>query len=159
MHLHIQDGPLSSRLYFSRVTADLILPQCLNLCLLSALLLGILYLFFGAFPLVFSNNHGFTLSQVGLTFLGLFVGMVFGISCDPLWRRYYQRLVVRNQGTSEPEFRLPSTVAGALIVPVGLFGGCIQMESNLHSWRNSCRKWVADFGIDIQDSHGLHFEV
>jgi hypothetical protein len=91
--------------------------------LLSALLLGILYLFFGAFPLVFGNNHGFTISQVGLTFLGLFVGMMLGISGDPLWRRYYQRLVIRNQGRSEPEFRLPSTVAGALIVPVGLFGG------------------------------------
>lgn len=108
-----------------KIAANLDVTQCLNLCLLSALLLGILYLFFGAFPLVFGNNHGFTLSQVGLTFLGLFVGMMLGISCDPLWRRYYNRLVVRNQGRSEPEFRLLSTVAGALIVPVGLFGGCI----------------------------------
>ncbi|KKY14154.1 putative benomyl methotrexate resistance protein [Diplodia seriata] len=46
-------------------------PMCLNLCILSSILLGILYLFFGAFPLVFQNNHGFTLSQVGLAFLGL----------------------------------------------------------------------------------------
>ncbi|EOD47184.1 putative mfs multidrug protein [Neofusicoccum parvum UCRNP2] len=38
-------------------------PMCLNLCILSSILLGILYLFFGAFPLVFQNNHGFTLSQ------------------------------------------------------------------------------------------------
>jgi hypothetical protein len=44
--------------------------QCLNLCILSAILLGILYLFFGAFPLVFQNNHGFTISQTGLAFLG-----------------------------------------------------------------------------------------
>lgn len=51
-------------------------PMCLNLCILSAILLGILYLFFGAFPLVFEKNHGFTISQTGLTFLGLFVGMV-----------------------------------------------------------------------------------
>lgn len=32
--------------------------MCLNLCLLSAILLGILYLFFGAFALIFENNHG-----------------------------------------------------------------------------------------------------
>jgi hypothetical protein len=44
--------------------------QCLNLCILSAVLLGILYLFFGAFPLVFQHNHGFTISQTGLAFLG-----------------------------------------------------------------------------------------
>jgi len=129
----------------------LVLAQCLNLCLLSALLLGILYLFFGAFPLVFGNNHGFTISQVGLTFLGLFVGMMLGISCDPLWRRYYQGLVVRNQGKSEPEFRLPSTVAGALIVPVGLFGGFCPSYSR--------RRRVAEIEIDVQDSHGLRTEV
>ena len=44
--------------------------QCLNLCILSAILLGILYLFFGAFAMVFQNNHGFTIAQTGLSFLG-----------------------------------------------------------------------------------------
>ncbi|KZF22519.1 MFS general substrate transporter [Xylona heveae TC161] len=102
-------------------------PMCLNLCLLSAILLGILYLFFGAFPLVFVNNHGFKLWQVGLTFLGLFVGMVAGISCDPLFRRNYQRLVREREeqggepGGSEPEFRLPPAIVGAILVPIGLF--------------------------------------
>ena len=57
--------------------------------------------------------------------------MILGISCDLLWRRYYQRLVVRNQGKSEPEFRLPSTVVGAVIVPVGLFGEYILILSIL----------------------------
>lgn len=82
----------------------------LNLCLLSAILLGILYLFFGAFPLVFEGNHGFTLSQNGLTFIGILVGMVIGISCDPIWRKNYNRLVNNNGGVSEPEFRLPPTI-------------------------------------------------
>lgn len=50
--------------------------MCLNLCLFSAVLLGILYLFFGAFELVFTENHGFNLWQVGLSFLGLLVGQV-----------------------------------------------------------------------------------
>lgn len=103
------------------------ITQCLNLCILSAILLGILYLFFGAFPLVFQHNHGFTLAQTGLSFLGLFVGMLVGIASDPLWRACYDRLVRRQQGReegggSEPEFRLPSTVVGAWVVPVALFG-------------------------------------
>ncbi|KAL1618044.1 hypothetical protein SLS56_010749 [Neofusicoccum ribis] len=103
-------------------------PMCLNLCILSSILLGILYLFFGAFPLVFQNNHGFTLSQVGLAFLGLFVGMVLGISTDPLWRKNYARLVQRREaqggepGGSEPEYRLPPTIVGAIIVPIAMFG-------------------------------------
>ena len=103
-------------------------PMCLNLCLLSALLLGILYLFFGAFPLVFQNNHGFTLSQTGLAFLGLFVGMIFGILSDFFWSRNYTRLVRQREqqggepGGSEPEFRLPPTIFGAVMFVVGLFG-------------------------------------
>ncbi|KAK3111392.1 hypothetical protein LTR53_013415, partial [Teratosphaeriaceae sp. CCFEE 6253] len=94
----------------------------LLLCLLSAILLGVLYLFFGAFALVFKTNHDFNEWQVGLTFLGIFVGMVIGVSCDPLWRTNYMRLVRNNGGVSEPEFRLPPTILGAAIVPVSLFG-------------------------------------
>ncbi|KAH7018685.1 major facilitator superfamily domain-containing protein [Macrophomina phaseolina] len=103
-------------------------PMCLNLCILSSILLGILYLFFGAFPLVFQNNHGFSLSQTGLAFLGLFVGMILGISTDPLWRKNYARLVQRREaqggepGGSEPEYRLPPTILGAVIVPIAMFG-------------------------------------
>ncbi|KAK3678613.1 hypothetical protein LTR78_001911 [Recurvomyces mirabilis] len=104
----------------------------LNLCLLSAILLGILYLFFGAFAVVFENNHHFNQWQTGLTFLGIFVGMVIGVSCDPIWRRNCRtspllmgynggaahaddkavdvRLVRNNNGVSEPEFRLPPTI-------------------------------------------------
>ncbi|KAK6439640.1 hypothetical protein LTR95_004153 [Oleoguttula sp. CCFEE 5521] len=96
--------------------------MCLNLCLLSAILLGVLYLFFGAFALVFSHNHNFNLWQQVLTFLGIFVGMVIGTACDPLWRKNYMRLVRNNGGVSEPEFRLPSTILGAVLVPISLFG-------------------------------------
>ncbi|KAF2679817.1 MFS general substrate transporter [Lentithecium fluviatile CBS 122367] len=113
-------------------------PMCLNLCILSAILLGILYLFFGAFPLVFQNNHGFTISQTGLSFLGLFVGMLIGIASDPLWRRCYERLVRQQEaqggepGGSEPEFRLPSTIAGAFVVPIALFGFGWTTYSHVH---------------------------
>ena len=59
--------------------------------------------------------------------------------------------MVKNQGKSEPEFRLPSTVAGALIVPVGLFGGCILITI--------LGVMVADIEIDVQDLHGLRTGV
>ncbi|EUC48548.1 hypothetical protein COCMIDRAFT_34030 [Bipolaris oryzae ATCC 44560] len=107
-------------------------PMCLNLCILSAILLGILYLFFGAFPLVFGSNHGFSLSETGIAFLGLLVGMVAGVSSDPIWRRVYGRLVRQREeqggppGGSEPEFRLPSTIVGAWVVPIALFGWRVQ---------------------------------
>jgi hypothetical protein len=68
--------------------------------------------------------------------------MLLGIASDPIWRRYYSKLV-RKRGGSEPEFRLPSTIVGAFIVPVALFGGLllyfdIQHGSNL----DACRVWM-----------------
>lgn len=87
-------------------------PMCLNLCIFSAILLGILYLFFGAFQLVFLEVYGFSLWQRGLCFLGLFVGMVMAILSDPLWRRNYIRLERQHQQGNhveefQPEWRLP----------------------------------------------------
>lgn len=88
-------------------------PMCLNLCVFSAILLGILYLFFGAFQLVFQEVYGFVLWQRGLCFMGLFVGMVFAILSDPIWRRNYERLERNYQNAAnrtdefQPEWRLP----------------------------------------------------
>ncbi|KAJ2901384.1 Efflux pump atB [Zalerion maritima] len=98
----------------------------LLLCIYTAVLLGILYLFFGAFPLVFRTNHGFTLWQVGLTFLGIFVGMILGAATDPIWGRIRNQLIAKKEAEtgevgSEPEFRLPVAIAGGFLVPVGVF--------------------------------------
>lgn len=96
-------------------------PMCLLLCLFSAILLGVLYLFFGAFPLVFGENYGFNLWQTGLSFLGIFVGMIIASASDPIWRRINHRLLEQSDGIPEPEFRLPPAIAGAVLTPIGLF--------------------------------------
>ncbi|RSL48609.1 hypothetical protein CEP53_009473 [Fusarium sp. AF-6] len=112
-------------------------PMCLNLCIFSAILLGILYLFFGAFPLVFINVYGFSLWQVGLTFLGILVGMVLAAGLDPVWHRIRVNLIRRLseesgvEGKSEPEFRLPPAILGSVLVPAGIF---------MFGW--SCYPWV-----------------
>lgn len=62
-------------------------PMCLNLCIFSAILLGILYLFFGAFNLVFTISHEFELWQIGLTFLGLLIGILSAIATEPWYAR------------------------------------------------------------------------
>lgn len=102
-------------------------PMCLSLDLFSAILLGVLYLFFGAFALVFKNNHGFNQWQVGMSFLGLGIGIVLAACTDPLWHKNYARLVRQREaaggepGGTEPEYRLPPAIAGAVLVPIGLF--------------------------------------
>lgn len=135
-------------------------PMCLNLCIFSAILLGILYLFFGAFQLVFSNVYGFELWQVGLSFLGLLVGMVIATASDPIWRMNYRRLNRKHEQAVgkeefEPEWRLPpgkcllerkcsldwsrvklinsrTAIAGAPLVTAGLFIFAWTIYSHVH---------------------------
>ena len=102
-------------------------PMCLCLCLYTAVIIGIVYMFFGAIPLIFSNNHNFELYQVGLAFIGMLVGTAIGAATDPIWSRNYRRLAaqhVADGGDPEqtpPEFRLPPAIVGAFLVTTGLF--------------------------------------
>ncbi|KAJ6007155.1 hypothetical protein N7522_005506 [Penicillium canescens] len=82
---------------------------------------------FGAFQLVFSNVYGLEIWQRGMCFLGLFVGMVFAILSDPIWRRNYIRLERNHEKASnkiddfQPEWRLPPAILGGPLVTIGLF--------------------------------------
>ncbi|PSS03454.1 major facilitator superfamily domain-containing protein [Coniella lustricola] len=96
-------------------------PMALVLNIHSALLLGILYLFFGAFAIVFEGAYGFNLWQTGLAFLGMLVGMFCGTLTSGLWMKVRARLVAKNGGKVEPEFRLPSVMVGSVFVTIGMF--------------------------------------
>ncbi|KAL2842288.1 major facilitator superfamily domain-containing protein [Aspergillus pseudodeflectus] len=103
-------------------------PMCLWLCVYTVIMIGTLYLFFGAFPLIFGDIYGFNLWQIGLTFLGQLTGTVIGAFLDPLWRWNLQRLI-RNyraktgseSGEFLTEFRLPPAILGARLITIGLF--------------------------------------
>lgn len=119
-------------------------PMVLNLCVLSALILGIVYLFFGAFGAIFQKTHGFSHEQVGLSFQGLFVGQLAGVLSRPFWLWYIPRLVARdNQSlksnaekqdlrTPEPEYRLLPAITGGILIPIGLFWFAWTTFPNIH---------------------------
>ncbi|KAM0277876.1 hypothetical protein ACHAQH_005508 [Verticillium albo-atrum] len=113
-------------------------PMVLLLCIFSAILLGVLYLFFGAFPLVFGKTHGFNLWQVGLSFNGILVGMLCAAASDPLWHAIRERLIRNNERRtgepcgSEPEYRLPPAILGAFLVTIGIFVFGWTTNANIH---------------------------
>ena len=53
----------------------------------NSLILGILYLTFQAFPIIFEGRHGFNMQSTGLTFLGMAIGMLLGLCTQPYWNR------------------------------------------------------------------------
>ncbi|KIW80330.1 hypothetical protein AYO21_01232 [Fonsecaea monophora] len=112
-------------------------PMCFNLCLFSSILLGILYLFFGAFNLVFTEVYHWKIWQVGLSFLGLMIGMILAILSDPIWHRNYLRLLQKREETtgerkSEPEYRLPSSIFGGWFCVAGLFWFAWTIYPSIH---------------------------
>ena len=108
-------------------------PIVLILSVYVAFLFGCLYLFVTTFPSVFIEQYGFSTGNTGLTYLGLGVGMFFGIAVagrgsDVL----YKRLVSRNGGNEEPEYRLPPLVVSAPLVAIAFFWYGWSAESKTH---------------------------
>ncbi|KAH9967017.1 MFS general substrate transporter [Russula compacta] len=83
-----------------------------------SLMLGIIYLTFQVFPIIFEEKHGFNLQSTGLTFLGMAAGMLLGLGTMPYWNRYKEA----HAGRDPPaEFRLLMGQIGGVLVPLSLF--------------------------------------
>ncbi|KAF8147884.1 major facilitator superfamily domain-containing protein [Crassisporium funariophilum] len=95
--------------------------MALLLDLWTALILGILYLTFQAFPFIFQDGHSFNMQSTGMAFLGIGAGMIIAISTQPYWNRLYARAARENGGNVPPETRLIMGEVGGVLVPLGLF--------------------------------------
>ncbi|KAH8104536.1 MFS general substrate transporter [Cristinia sonorae] len=95
--------------------------MALLLDLWAALLLGILYLAFQVFPIIFGKGHHFNTQSVGMTFLGIGLGMILAVACNPFWNRLYRREALKHNGNPPPEMRLIIGMAGAIITPISLY--------------------------------------
>ena len=93
--------------------------MALALDIWSALLLGILYLAFQAFPIIFTDVHGFNVQETGLSFLGIGLGMFLGLATQPLWNRLFRDAAKKHGGQMLPETLLLMGQVGAILAPLG----------------------------------------
>ncbi|EGW30400.1 multidrug resistance protein 10 [Spathaspora passalidarum NRRL Y-27907] len=92
------------------------------LCFYTGFTLAVVYMFFVAFPFIFQTVYNFSLSEQGMSFLGLVVGMISTCLISPYFiDKLYLKLLHRNNGVSKPEFRFIPLMIGVFIVPIGLF--------------------------------------
>ncbi|KAK5768491.1 GTPase-activating protein [Elasticomyces elasticus] len=96
-------------------------PMILLLNLYIALIYGLLYLWFEAFPIVFIEIHGFTLGQSGLAFLGILIGVLVVIPPFFWYLHKYVEPAFDEYGELQPEKRLPPCFVGAFCIPICLF--------------------------------------
>ncbi|KDQ58732.1 hypothetical protein JAAARDRAFT_128904 [Jaapia argillacea MUCL 33604] len=95
-------------------------PMVLLLNLWDSLVLGILYLTFQAFPIIFETGHGYNMQSTGFTFLAFGFGMLLALASQPFWNWIYSRHHTQYEGKPPPETRLVMGQVGGVLVPVSL---------------------------------------
>jgi len=95
-------------------------PIVLLISIYMAILYGTLYMLFGAFPIVFEQNRGWSQGISGLAFSGVAVGMIIGVIYSIFDNKRYARVEEQNGGEAPPEARLPPAAVGAVAIPIGM---------------------------------------
>lgn len=98
-------------------------PIVLLLSLYHAIIYGILYMLFGAFPIVYRKGRGWNEGISGLPFIAVAIGvvlaLVYVIFIDS--KQYAKRVKDSGVGYTTPEARLPMCIVGGIVLPIGLF--------------------------------------
>jgi DHA1 family multidrug resistance protein-like MFS transporter len=87
----------------------------------TALVYGIYYSFFEAFPIVYMGIYGFNLGQMGLTFLSISVSVALAIPSYWAYQHYLVEPEIKAKGVPAPERCLIPALFVAFLLPIGLF--------------------------------------
>ncbi|KAJ8065196.1 hypothetical protein OCU04_005904 [Sclerotinia nivalis] len=96
-------------------------PIVFLLSLYMAIIYGTLYMMFGAFPIVYQIQRGWSAGIGGLAFCGVAVGMMSAVLYSVWDNKRYNATAARHNGAAPPEARLPPALLGSICLPVGLF--------------------------------------
>ncbi|GAA5925312.1 hypothetical protein JCM3775_006420 [Rhodotorula graminis] len=121
-------------------------PMALALCTWTAILLGILYMFFSAFSTVY-RPYGFSTQIVGLTYIPLGIGIIIGSLCHPIWAGFYRRKTEQLGRRPPPEEHLRKGLYGVVLCPISLFWFAFTTYTSVH-WIVSLIATVP-FGIGL----------
>ncbi|THH05837.1 hypothetical protein EW146_g9793 [Bondarzewia mesenterica] len=114
----------------------------------TSIILGILYLAFQAFPIIFEQGHGFNTQMTGLTFLGIGLGEVLGLCTQPYWNRKFREYKAAH-GDPPPEFRLKMGQVGGILVPLGLYWLAFTTYRHVH--------WIVPLIASVPFGMGTYF--
>jgi MFS family permease len=108
-------------------------PIVFILSLYTAVIYSYLYLCFTTFPRIFEGQYIFSLGQSGLVYLGIGVGSILGVVLvGAISDRLTAALTKKSGGAPFPEYRLPTMIIGAFLVPAGLFWYGWTAENKAH---------------------------
>jgi MFS family permease len=124
-------------------------PIVLLLSLYHAIIYGILYMLFGAFPIVYRIGRGWNEGISGLPFVAVAIGIFLAISYVIFYdnKQYMKKVTASGVGYTTPEARLPMCIVGGIALPIGLFW---------FAWTNSPElPWAASVVASIPFGFGM----
>jgi multidrug resistance protein len=96
-------------------------PILLLVSVYLGLVYGILYLFFEAYPISFQEGRGWNGGVGALPFISIMIGFFLGSIAIAFVTKTRFARKFKKHGHVIPEERLPPMIAGAFILPIGLF--------------------------------------
>lgn len=107
-------------------------PIVLSLSIYMAIIYGILYLMFAAFPIVFQEQRGWSQGVGAVPFcsvaVGMLVAVVYTIPDNDRYTNAEKAAIAKGDQGAAPEARLPPCIIGCVCIPIGLF---------IFAWTNS----------------------
>ncbi|CAG8904012.1 unnamed protein product [Penicillium egyptiacum] len=85
-----------------------------------AIIYGTVYMFMGAMPIVYNEDRGWSVGIGGLAFLGIAVGIIFGL-IYAIWDNNSRYIKLFAAKSATPESRLPPAIVGGVALPIGMF--------------------------------------
>ena len=99
-------------------------PIVSSLSIYVSFVFGVMFAFFDAYPYVFQTVYGFSLGQVGLTFVSIVVGFLFAVLTSVTINKTLFDKARKEAGPGKmppPEKRLYVSMVGSVGIPVSLF--------------------------------------
>ena len=97
-------------------------PILVLITIYMAIIYGILYLFFEAYPIAFQEVRGWNDGVGALPFLGITIGVIVGVAIILYTSNTrFKQTMEANGGKPVPEERLVPMIIGAFLLPIGLF--------------------------------------
>jgi len=93
-------------------------PIVLALSTYMAVVYGYLYLLFTTITEVYEKQYHFSQGSVGLTYLGIGIGSLFGVVIFGIASDRIVKYMSKN-GEMKAEYRLPPMIPGSFLIPIG----------------------------------------
>lgn len=96
-------------------------PISTAMAIYAAIVYGILYLIFAAFPIIFVQERHWGQGVSGLAYIGIMIGQILGVPFYVVLEMKYRKKIAQPGVVSNPEMRLEPAMYGAIMVPLSLF--------------------------------------